>query len=664
MTWIDNLVCMPVIRRRNRNRPSPSPERGQLNDIIPTIPEPISKTITSSNTLLPIIYHQKQQLPTKSLTVEEQTQNYSNDLNKSSMMTAPVTTTSTKAGNSNSLPGRNSSQRSTMHSNENISSNNLSIRDEYKNLSDSTGSNKFNWSHQHNEFDTDMTPTMNNSSPTSNILRKKNLSTSDLDPLEKKKQLALIKVEAKLDKAHRLFITAKEGLDKNIAEYLRLSVPTSSGEILSSSTKQAFEKKIRTFQDTKKGLEKKIISYQNDIERINAGDIPHYTSKDIVNNIVKQTIKVASGGGKHRHDVQDDGDSLAISSSSLTPTSSSSPTATSTVTSSSANHNNLSQTISAPTSANPNFTMTLEGMDKSINNSGEQSSTGNSMTNEIGNSQFYINSSHEYLPDTDINSLSRSSRRPDIGTGDNFIHDPTKQIDERSPSQKRRTTDESNNELTDRLSEQSYDGYGKKHVSSTNDQISAKMEIMYKTMEKLENKANEMQKQVDQLTNVTDIQREQIDRLNGEINDLTDLHQVEIRTIRTDSKNLEDRLIYKFNDYWNEMLDRLDKLDTRTAKVEQSQTHGIETEENTHRIISKLVNILLTIFAIILLVLSSIKNAVSFVVSSRIHALTILILALSWLTIHYLPATYLQTSFMKNFTNIFKRSRQESYSSN
>ncbi|CAF1228531.1 unnamed protein product, partial [Didymodactylos carnosus] len=333
---------------------------------------------------------------------------------------------------------------------------------------------------------------------------------------------------------------------------------------------------------------------------------------------------------------------------------SSSPTTTLTIISSTVNNNNLSQT--PPTSANPTFTATPDGLDKYANNTGGQSSMSNSMSNEIGNSQFYINSSHEYLYDSEPNPFSRSSRRPDVATGDNFLHDTVRPVDDRSPSQKRRTTDESNSELNDRISEQSYDGFGRRNVPFTNDQTSAKFDLVQKAIERLENKVNDMQKQIDQLTNLNDSQREQINRLNGEVNDLTDLHQVEIRTIRTDSRHLEEKLVYKFNEYWNEMLDRLDKLDTRTAKVEQHQSHGIETEENTHRIISKLVNILLTIFAIILLVLSSIKNAVSFVVSSRIHALTILILALAWLTIHYLPANYLHASFMKHFSNIFKRS--------
>lgn len=46
----------------------------------------------------------------------------------------------------------------------------------------------------------------------------------------------------------------------------------------------------------------------------------------------------------------------------------------------------------------------------------------------------------------------------------------------------------------------------------------------------------------------------------------------------------------------------------QTTKVEQTQAHSFETEENTHRLISKFVNILLTVFAIILLLLSTIKN--------------------------------------------------------
>ena len=88
---------------------------------------------------------------------------------------------------------------------------------------------------------------------------------------------------------------------------------------------------------------------------------------------------------------------------------------------------------------------------------------------------------------------------------------------------------------------------------------------MQKTLERYEMKCNDMQKQIDSLTLSIDTQRDQNDRLNIELTDLTDLHQIEMSSVKTDLKNLEERLLYKFNDYWNELLEKLDKLDTRVS---------------------------------------------------------------------------------------------------
>jgi len=88
---------------------------------------------------------------------------------------------------------------------------------------------------------------------------------------------------------------------------------------------------------------------------------------------------------------------------------------------------------------------------------------------------------------------------------------------------------------------------------------------MQKLIDRYEVRTNEMQKQLDSLILRTDTQVEQNERLNNEITDLTDLHQIEMSSLKTDLKTLEDRLLYKFNDYWNELLEKLDKLDTRVS---------------------------------------------------------------------------------------------------
>ena len=89
---------------------------------------------------------------------------------------------------------------------------------------------------------------------------------------------------------------------------------------------------------------------------------------------------------------------------------------------------------------------------------------------------------------------------------------------------------------------------------------------MQKLVDRYEFKINEMQKQMDSLISINENQRENNERLNNELTDLIDLHQIEVSSIKTDLKNLEQRLVYKFNDYWNELLEKLDKLDTRVSQ--------------------------------------------------------------------------------------------------
>jgi hypothetical protein len=90
---------------------------------------------------------------------------------------------------------------------------------------------------------------------------------------------------------------------------------------------------------------------------------------------------------------------------------------------------------------------------------------------------------------------------------------------------------------------------------------------MQKIVDRYESKINEMQKQLDNFVLINETQYEQNERLNNELTDLIVLHQTEMSSMKTDLKNLEDRLLYKFNDYWNELLEKLDKLDTRVSFI-------------------------------------------------------------------------------------------------
>ena len=109
-------------------------------------------------------------------------------------------------------------------------------------------------------------------------------------------------------------------------------------------------------------------------------------------------------------------------------------------------------------------------------------------------------------------------------------------------------------------------------------QLSTKVDFMQKIIDRYESKIHEMQRELDSLISINESQRENNERLNTELTDLIDLHQIEVSSIKTDLKNLEQRLIYKFNDYWNELLEKLDKLDTRVSSLDNQENICLPVE--------------------------------------------------------------------------------------
>lgn len=87
---------------------------------------------------------------------------------------------------------------------------------------------------------------------------------------------------------------------------------------------------------------------------------------------------------------------------------------------------------------------------------------------------------------------------------------------------------------------------------------------MQKLVDRYETRINEMQRQIDVLSVSNDAQREHNELLTQQ---LLELHHTELPSMKTDLKNLEERLLYKFNEYWNELVEKLDKLDTRVSRT-------------------------------------------------------------------------------------------------
>ena len=242
----------------------------------------------------------------------------------------------------------------------------------------------------------------------SNALRKKNLSTSDLDPSERKKQAALAKVEGKLDKAQRLHQKAQQSVEQEISDFLRVTtIPNTTNECGSSRTTNAsFDKRIKTLQDTKKELEKKIAGYQTDISRIQAGDIPHHyvsPSKDLLSNIKSTAAKVAGGSLKHRSANHNDPPNTmhTVNASEHTP-SSHHPLESDThhlnttlITTSATPTTTTSTNVGGGGTYNQQHALPQNQHNNTVETS--HSSPPSSTSNEVGNSQFYLDSSRKFL---------------------------------------------------------------------------------------------------------------------------------------------------------------------------------------------------------------------------------------------------------------------------
>jgi hypothetical protein len=93
------------------------------------------------------------------------------------------------------------------------------------------------------------------------------------------------------------------------------------------------------------------------------------------------------------------------------------------------------------------------------------------------------------------------------------------------------------------------------------------MDLMQKSLDRFDIKMIEIQKQIDSLNENNKIQDEQNEQLDKELSDLTDLHQIEMSAMKTDLRKLEDKLLYNLNEYWTEIVEKLDKLETRVCLV-------------------------------------------------------------------------------------------------
>jgi len=125
------------------------------------------------------------------------------------------------------------------------------------------------------------------------------------------------------------------------------------------------------------------------------------------------------------------------------------------------------------------------------------------------------------------------------------------------------------------------------------------------------------------------------ERLEEQINDLTELHQHEITNIKQELSSMEEKMEYQLEERTRDMQELLDACQTRISKMEMQQQQqqlismeGIENS-NFRALITKLINVILALLAVILVLVSTIANLLGPFLTTRLRILsTIFLIAL------------------------------------
>ncbi|XP_038051691.1 transmembrane and coiled-coil domains protein 2-like isoform X2 [Patiria miniata] len=123
-------------------------------------------------------------------------------------------------------------------------------------------------------------------------------------------------------------------------------------------------------------------------------------------------------------------------------------------------------------------------------------------------------------------------------------------------------------------------------------------------------------------------ERYRAERLEEQLADLTDLHNHALTNMQQELSSMEERLEYRSAERERDVLDNVDQCQTRISKIELAQQHQqvitLEGYENANAraLLSKLINVVLSVLAVVLLIISTITNAVSPFVATRGRLLT------------------------------------------
>jgi hypothetical protein len=121
--------------------------------------------------------------------------------------------------------------------------------------------------------------------------------------------------------------------------------------------------------------------------------------------------------------------------------------------------------------------------------------------------------------------------------------------------------------------------------------------------------------------------------------DLTELHQHEVTNIKQELAGIEEKMEYQLEERTRDMQEHLESCQTRITKMElqqqQQQLISMEGFENSNfrAFITKIINVVLAVLAVLFLVLSTVANLLSPFLSTQLRVLSTLVLILSSLLV-------------------------------
>lgn len=155
---------------------------------------------------------------------------------------------------------------------------------------------------------------------------------------------------------------------------------------------------------------------------------------------------------------------------------------------------------------------------------------------------------------------------------------------------------------------------------------------------RLEESLKELQDrfQRDQTLAMQSLQEERIrcERLEEQLNDLTELHQNEILNLKQELASMEEKMAYQSHERAGDLQEALEACQTRISKMElqqqQQQVVQLEGLENAtaRTLIGKMINVLLTLMAVLLVFVSTVANCVAPLIKTRARSFSTLLFLL------------------------------------